>query len=164
MGDWDAPLDSGDHAYVQGRASFEARPANSALSYGLGWRYDYLMTFSEQTAEVYWRYKNQSSTSSSQNLPLFIEAKHNERVGANIGITKQVLPNWKLTTRANIWQGLHALDGTIVGDLSTIGLPASAVTNIRDSLDEAHADISYYYDKLPLVVYLVLKTTLYSPW
>ena len=147
LDDWDAPLDSGDHAYVQGRASFEIRPANSAISYGLGWRYDYLMSFSEQTAKVYWQYENQQPPSTSQTYPLYLEAKHNERIGANIGFTKKVLPNWQLTTRANIWQGLHALDGKIVGDLSTIGLPASEVTNIRDSLDETHADINYYYDK-----------------
>lgn len=147
LDDWDAPLDSGDHAYAQGRASFEVRPAGSAISYGLGWRYDYLMTFSEETAQVYWQYENKQPASTSQTYPLFLEAKHNERVGANIGLTQQVLPNWQLTTRANVWQGLHALDGKIVGDLSTRALPDSEMTNIRDSLDKTNAYIDYYYDK-----------------
>lgn len=147
LDDWDAPLDSGKLAYTQGRTSFEIRPADSAISYGLGWRYDYLLRFSEETAEVYWQYENKQPSSTSQTYPLFLEAQHNERVGANIGFTKQVLPNWQLTTRANIWQGLHALDGKIVGDLSTRVLPDSEVTNIRDSLDKTDAYIDYYYDE-----------------
>ncbi|WP_201509933.1 hypothetical protein [Psychrobacter alimentarius] len=147
LDDWGAPLDSGKLAYTQGRTSFEIRPADSAISYGLGWRYDYLLRFSEETAEVYWQYENKKPSSTSQTYPLFLEAQHNERVGANIGFTKQVLPNWQLTTRANIWQGLHALDGKIVGDLSTRVLPDSEVTNIRDSLDKTDAYIDYYYDE-----------------
>lgn len=147
LDNWDAPLESGKHAYTQGRTSFEIRPADSAISYGLGWRYDYLLRFSEETAEVYWQYENKQPSSTSQTYPLFLEAQHNERVGANIGFTKQVLPNWQLTTSANIWQGLHALDGKIVGDLSTRVIPDSEVTNIRDSLDKTDAYIDYYYDK-----------------
>lgn len=147
LDDWSAPLESGDHAYAQGRTSLEIRPAGSAISYGLGWRYDYLMTFSKETAEVYWQYENRQPSSTSQDYPLFLEAKHNERFGANIGLTQQLLPNWQLTTRANLWQGLHALEGKIVGDLSTRVLPNNEVTDIRDSLDKTNAYIDYYYDK-----------------
>ena len=92
LDEWDAPLDSGDHAYAQGRASIEVRPTGSVISYGLGWRYDYLLTFSEQTAAVYWQYKNEAPASTSQNFPLFLEAKHNERIGANIGFTQNITP------------------------------------------------------------------------
>ena len=147
LDDWSAPLDSGDHAYAQGRTSLEMRPAGSAISYGLGWRYDYLMTFSKETAEVYWQYENKQPSSTSQTYPLFLEAKHNERFGANIGLTQQLMPNWQLTTRANLWQGLHALEGKIVGDLSTRVLPNNEVTDIRDSLDKTNAYIDYYYDE-----------------
>ena len=147
LDDWNAPLDSGDHAYAQGRASLDIRPAGSAISYGLGWRYDYLMTFSEETAEVYWQYENKQPSSTSQTYPLFLEAKHNERFGANIGLTQQLMPNWQLTTRANLWQGLHALEGNIVGDLSTRSLPDNEMVDIRDSLDKTNAYIDYYYDE-----------------
>lgn len=147
LDDWNAPLDSGDHAYAQGRTSLDIRPAGSAISYGLGWRYDYLMTFSEETAEVYWQYENKQPSSTSQTYPLFLEAKHNERFGANIGLTQQLMPNWQLTTRANLWQGLHALEGNIVGDLSTRSLPDNEMVDIRDSLDKTNAYIDYYYDE-----------------
>ncbi|MDN5801435.1 MAG: hypothetical protein L0H34_02930 [Psychrobacter sp.] len=147
LDDWNAPLDSGDHAYAQGRTSLAIRPAGSAISYGLGWRYDYLMTFSEETAEVYWQYENEQPSSTSQTYPLFLEAKHNERFGANIGLTQQLMPNWQLTTRANVWQGLHALEGKVIGDVSTRALPDNKVTDIRDSLDKTNAYIDYYYDQ-----------------
>ncbi len=147
ISDWDAPLDSGDHAYLQGRADLKVRPAGSMISYGLGWRYDYLMTFSEETAEVYWQYENKQPASSSQLYPLFLDAKHNERFGANVGFTQPLSSNWQLTTHANIWQGLHALEGKVSGNLTTRVLPDSEISNIRDSVDKANAYIDYYYDK-----------------
>ncbi|WP_296237134.1 hypothetical protein [Psychrobacter sp. UBA5136] len=147
IGDWDAPLESGDHAYLQGRADLKVRPAGSLISYGLGWRYDYLMSFSEETAEVYWQYENKQPSSTSQSYPLFLDAKHNERFGANVGFTQPLNSNWQLTTHANIWQGLHALEGKVSGDLTTRGLPDSEVSNIRDSVNKADAYVDYYYDK-----------------
>ena len=147
IGDWDAPLYSGEHAYLQGRTDLKVRPAGSVMSYGLGWRYDYLMTFSEETAEVYWQYENKQPSSTSQSYPLFLDAKHNERFGANIGFTQPLSPNWQLITRANIWQGLHALEGKVSGNLTTRVLPDSEISNIRDSVDKADAYVDYYYDK-----------------
>ena len=147
IGDWDAPLDSGEHAYLQGRADLKVRPAGSVMSYGLGWRYDYLMTFSEETAEVYWQYENKQPSSTSQSYPLFLDAKHNERFGANVGFTQPLSPNWQLMTHANIWQGLHALEGKVSGNLTTRVLPDTEVNNIRDSVDKADAYVDYYYDE-----------------
>lgn len=144
---WSAPLDSGEHAYAQGRIALNVRPANSAISYGLAWRYDYLIEFSEETADLYWQYQNEKNPNKSQSYPLFLEAKHNERVGANLSITKQIYPDWQFTTRANIWQGLHALDGKISGNLSTRALSDDEFTNIRDSLDKTNAFLDYYYDE-----------------
>ena len=147
IGDWDAPLNSGDHAYLQGRADLKVRPAGSLISYGLGWRYDYLMSFSEETAEVYWQYENKQPSSTSQSYPLFLDAKHNERFGANVGFTQLLNANWQLTTYASIWQGLHALEGKVSGNLTTRVLPDTEVNNIRDSVDKADAYVDYYYDK-----------------
>jgi len=145
--DWDAPLESGEHAYVQGRMGLNVQPANSAISYGLAWRYDYLMEFSEETAEVYWQYENKQNPTQSKSYPLFLEAKHNERVGANIGFTQSMIPNWQLTAQANIWQGLHALDGKVTGTLNSRVLAASESNTIRDTVDTADAYLDYYYDE-----------------
>lgn len=147
IGDWDAPLNSGDHAYLQGRADLKVRPAGSLISYGLGWRYDYLMSFSEETAEVYWQYENKQPSSTSQSYPLFLDAKHNERFGANVCFTQLLNANWQLTTYASIWQGLHALEGKVSGNLTTRVLPDSEISNIRDNVDKANAYVDYYYDK-----------------
>ncbi|MGM8885199.1 hypothetical protein ACS8FD_04595 [Psychrobacter sp. 1U2] len=145
--DWDAPLESGEHAYAQGRLALDIQPVNSAISYGLAWRYDYLMEFSEETAEVYWQYENKQNPTASKSYPLFLEAKHNERVGANIGFTQSIAPGWQLTTQANIWQGLHALDGKVIGNLSNRVLADSELNNIRDTIDKADAYLDYYYDE-----------------
>ncbi len=146
--DWQAPLDAGDYAYAQGRSSISVMPkANSRLSYGIGWRYDYLMQFSEETAETYWRYANQQPPSTSERYPLFLEAKHNERVGANIGFTQVLTPNWQLTTKANIWQGLHIVDGVIEGTLVTQPQLMTEQQPLRDSIATLDATIDYAYDK-----------------
>lgn len=145
INDWDAPLDSGDHAYLQGRVAIDVRPASSAISYGLGWRYDYLMQFSEETAQVYWQYENKVASAPDKTYPLYLQASHNERVGANIGYSYPINPDWQLAAKANIWQGLHALDGKINGQLTSQAIAADA--NIRDSVNSAEASVDYYYDK-----------------
>lgn len=145
--DWDAPLDSGEHAYVQGRLALTVQPAHSVISYGLAWRYDYLMEFSEETAEVYWQYENKQNPTQSKSYPLFLKAKHNERFGANIGFTQSIAADWQVTAKANLWQGLHALDGKVTGNLSNRILADSELNNIRDTIDKADAYLDYYYDK-----------------
>lgn len=145
--EWDAPLKSGEHAYAQGRMGVEVRPADSAISYGLGWRYDYLMRFNQETANLYWQYKNKKIPNENQTYPIYLEAKHNERIGANIGFTQRIIPNWQLTTYANIWKGLHALEGDAGGTLtSQAGLEGEVIRNI-DRLNRVDTHLNYYYDK-----------------
>lgn len=145
--DWDAPLKSGTHAYLQARTGLKVRSTDSAMSYGLGWRYDYLMQFNQDTADLYWQYKNNQLPDSDQTYLLALHAAHNERVGANVGFTKQILPNWQLTTYANLWQGRHVLEGDAHGSVSAQAVADS--DNIRniDRLDKTKTDINYYYDK-----------------
>ena len=145
--DWDAPLDSGEHAYAQARASLDVRPANSAISYGLAWRYDYLMSFDQQTADLYWQYQNKKIPNQNQTYALQLEAKHNERVGANIGFTQQITPDWQLTTYANVWQGQHVLEGTAKGSITSQAFSDGEIIKNIDRLNKTETNIDYYYDK-----------------
>jgi len=145
--DWDEPLTSGKHAYAQGRMALDVRPAGSAISYGLGWRYDYLMEFNQETANLYWQYQNNQLPNQDQTYPIQLEAKHNERVGANIGFTQQLVPNWQLTTYANIWRGLHAIEGNALGTLTSQALIESETIRNIDRLNSIKTDLNYYYDK-----------------
>lgn len=145
--EWDAPLESGKHAYTQGRMAVEVRPADSAVSYGLNWRYDYMMRFNQETANLYWQYKNSQIPNKDQVYPIYLEAKHNERIGANIGFTQQIIPNWQLSAYANFWKGLHALEGDAVGTLtSQAALEGKTIRNI-DRLNSIKTDLNYYYDE-----------------
>ncbi len=145
--DWDAPLDSGKHAYAQGRVSLNVRPPDSAISYGLAWRYDYLLSFNQDTADLYWQYQNKQLPNQNQNYQLQLEAQHNERIGANIGFTQQIMPNWQLTTYANIWQGQHVLDGAIKGNLTSQAFPEGEIVRNLDRLNKIDTSIDYYYDE-----------------
>lgn len=145
--DWDAPLDAGEHAYAQARASLNVRPADSAISYGLVWRYDYLMSFNQETADLYWQYQNKQIPNQNQTYALQLEAKHNERVGANIGFTQQISPNWQLTSYANIWQGLHVLEGAARGSVTSQAFSEGEVVKNIDRLNKTETYVDYYYDK-----------------
>ncbi len=145
--DWDAPLDEGEHAYVQARAAVNVKPANSRISYGLAWRYDYLMNFNQQTADLYWQYQNNQIPNQDQIYELQLEAKHNERFGANVGFTQQLASNWQLTTQANIWQGLHVLEGAATGSLTSQAFANGEVVRNIDRVNKTQTKVDYYYDK-----------------
>ncbi len=145
--DWDAPLETGEHAYAQARAALTVQPANSPISYGLAWRYDYLMSFNQQTADLYWQYKNKQISNQNQTYELQLEAQHNERFGANVGFTQQLAPNWQLTTRANIWQGLHVLEGMASGSLTSQAFADGEVVRNIDRVNKTQTKVDYYYDK-----------------
>ena len=148
--EWDAPLDKGDVAFAQGRAGVTVKPAQSRFSYGLDWRYDYLMAFNEPTAQVYWQYKNKLAPDKPQSYPLYLQAQHNERLGAHVGMDlplPNIVGDWNVSTKAHIWQGRHAIDGKFSGNMLTQPLSAQGGGSIRDSLETANATLDYYYDK-----------------
>lgn len=149
--DWDAPLTSGQYAYAQSRAELTVHPSDSPIHYGLGWRYDYLMKFNEETAKLYWQYKNKQLANKTASYSLELAAKHNERFGANIGITKDLTPNWQLTTSANLWRGIHVLEGKAAGTLTTQAMPDSENIRNLDRLDKTFTSLDYFYDKPALV-------------
>ncbi|WP_227429936.1 outer membrane protein transport protein [Psychrobacter sp. I-STPA6b] len=145
--DWDAPLESGDYAYAQGRAGVEIMPAQSMFSYGLDWRYDYLMKFSESTAQVYHQYKNKQISTHSQVYPLSLQVQHNERLGIHIGTQATLFDDWTLDTKAHLWKGLHSIDGQIYGQLLSRVPTNQPSASSKDSVDKAVARLDYYYDK-----------------
>ncbi len=145
--DWDAPLESGEHAYAQGRAALTVQATDSPISYGLAWRYDYLMSFNQQTADLYWQYQNKQIPNQNQTYALQLEAQHNERFGANVGFTQALSPNWQLTTHANIWQGLHVLEGKANGSLTSQAFNGEEVVKNIDRLNKTLTYLDYYYDE-----------------
>ena len=145
--DWDAPLDSDKHAYAQARASLNVHQADSPISYGLAWRYDYMMTFNQETADLYWQYQNKQIPNQNQTYALELEAQHNERIGANVGFTQQIAANWQLTTYANIWKGLHVLEGNAMGNVTSQAFPDGEIVGNIDRLNKTETYVDYYYDE-----------------
>ncbi len=169
--DWDGQLTKGDYAFAQGRTAIDFQPASSStnesvkdstnifnkkgdslgygLGYGLAMRYDYLLKFNEPTADVYWRYKNKQMLDTDKGYPLTIDAKHNQRVGANMFITLPVADNWQIQPRLHLWKGSHAIDGRIMGKLSTLkqAQPITEDSKLHDNIDKADLSLNYHYDK-----------------
>lgn len=144
--DWDKPLTDDDFAYIQGRSDIRYRTDQSALSYALNYRYDYLLSFAPSTAQVYWHYKNKSLPTENSNYPLKLSANHNERLGFGLANDFKLFSDWQITPQVNIWQGLHGLTGNLNGNL-TSKTSYDKSSKLTNSVALANIDLAYQYDK-----------------
>lgn len=144
--DWDKPLTDGDFAYIQGRSDIRYRTDQSALSYAVNYRYDYLLSFAPSTAQVYWHYKNKSLLAENSNYPLKLSANHNERLGFGIANDFALPSQWQITPQVNIWQGLHGLTGDLDGNLVSKTTYDNS-GKLANSVSLANIDLAYQYDK-----------------
>lgn len=147
INEWSQPLTSGNHAYAQGRTALTVVPKDSNIRYGIGWRYDYLMEFSDDAALLYWQYKNKALPTAASAYQLDLNAKHNERFGFNVGTSYALTPNWNISAQGNAWRGLHVLEGELQGNASSQMLLNTENIKSLERLDSAGIQVDYYYDK-----------------
>ena len=147
INDWQQPLTAGNHAYAQGRTALTVIPEHSRIRYGVSWRYDYLMDFSDDAALLYWQYKNNALPTTATEYQLQLNATHNERFGIHAGTAYQVSPSWQISARGNLWRGLHVLEGEAKGQVSSQTLLNTDNITSLQRLDSADINIDYYYDE-----------------
>lgn len=138
--DWNGKLKQGDTAFVQGRAEISKKNKNSQL--GLLWRYDYLLDFSPQTAQLYHAYKNNNLASIQQNYPLFIKANYSESYGVRWLQLFDVNQNIKLGLALNVLKGYKITDGQLQGNV----IFRQQGFKVKD-INHMQMDINYYYDE-----------------
>ena len=138
--DWDDKFTKGDKAFLQGRAEISQKNKNSQLS--VLWRYDYLLGFSEQTAQIYHAYKNNYLPITQQSYPLFISAKYSESYGVRWLQYKDFSDSLKLGLAFNLLKGYKITDGQLQGNVNfqQQGFKVEDINNMQ-------MDISYYYDE-----------------
>lgn len=138
--DWDDTLKKGDKAFLQGRAEISQKNKNSQLS--VLWRYDYLLDFSEQTAQIYHAYKNNYLPIAQQDYPLFIKAKYSESYGVRWLQYQEFNKNLKLGLAVNLLKGYKITDGQLQGivNFQQQGFKVKDINNMQ-------MDINYYYDE-----------------
>lgn len=138
--DWNDNLKKGDTAFVQGRAEISITNKNSQLS--LLWRYDYLLDFSPQTAQLYHAYKNNNLPRIQQDHPLFIKAKYSESYGFRWLQSFDINQDIKLGLALSVLKGYKITDGKLQGNV----IFGQQGFNVKD-INNMKMDINYYYDE-----------------
>ncbi|HNI63502.1 MAG TPA: hypothetical protein PLF28_08600 [Agitococcus sp.] len=138
--DWHDTLKKGDKAFLQGRAEISTKNQYRQLS--ILWRYDYLLDFSEQTAQIYHAYKNNYLPIAQQDYPLFIKAKYSESYGIRWLQYQEFNKNLKLGLAINLLKGYKITDGQLEGNVNfkQQGFKVKDINNMQ-------MDVNYYYDE-----------------
>lgn len=137
---WHDTLKSGDKAFLQGRAELFTQNSHRQLS--LLWRYDYLLDFSEQTAQLYHAYANDKLPIANQVYPLKINAKYSETYGIRWLQKFKATPQLTWAIGLNLLKGYKLTNGQIDGDV-LFQQPSFAVKDIKN----AQLDVFYHYDE-----------------
>jgi len=113
LSDWGAPFKGGDKALTYNRA--EVGVVKHGWQLGVLARFDYLMTFSEQTAKFYYLTINHLPLEAGNVYPLQIKANSQFSRGLRLGYQRQWLPSLKAGAAVTYLQGIALTDGSING-------------------------------------------------
>lgn len=141
VGDWRATLKGGDNAFLDARVESGVRYAHSTLSYT--WRYVYLLDFNEDTARVYYHYKNALPMQAGEVRQLDLQARHYQAQGLRFA---QDIPfgasTWTLQLGFNALKAHDLTEGSLQGEASFVG---GAITS--HTVDELAGEINYHYSR-----------------
>ncbi|MCH8544145.1 MAG: hypothetical protein LAT61_11290 [Alcanivorax sp.] len=119
VGRWDARLSSGRQAWTRNRLVTGWR--RDALSLAYVQRYDYAMRFSEDTAELYWRDRNDQPLPAGRTYDVQLRARHLRAQGVRFGWHHQVSGGWYAESYLHLLQGQSFQDGRLSGQLAAGG-------------------------------------------
>ena len=110
---WDAPFHGGDKALTYNKA--ELGVSGHGWQLGVFTRYDYLMTFSDQTAQLYYLTKNHLPLETGKQYSLRIEARSQFSRGLRLGFHRQLTASLQAGAAISYLQGISLTDGGIHG-------------------------------------------------
>ena len=111
--DWDSPFKGGDKALTINRAEFGV--SDGSWQFGVIARYDFLMTFSEQTAELYYLTVNHLPLEAGKQYPLHLEVRSQFSRGLRLGYQRQWTSSLKAGVAVSYLQGLALTEGAVNG-------------------------------------------------
>jgi hypothetical protein len=139
-------IKDGDFAFTHNQ--FEIGHRWGAFELALFWRYDYFLTFSPDTAWLFYLDKNAGSINTSGNQQTNLELKnynvrlnanHIQSQGAALGYSFNLLPELAVKTRLNYFHSGDMTNGSLRGDI---------VTSADDYTGTLYLDYSYKHDSL----------------
>lgn len=140
--DWHDKLEHGHIAFLDSDAEVGFRDAQSTLS--LVRRYDYLLHFTDDTARIYYQYKNQLPPDVGRNYPLEVRLRHVESKGVRYAYNyKSEEPDrLQVDVGLSLLQGLQLTDGELTGNAEFLS-PTADITSIQSLV----ANIDYHYSQ-----------------
>ncbi len=119
MSEWKTPFKEGDNAITFNKAEIGVRWHNWQL--GILERYDYLMEFSPQTAELFYLAENHLPLEINKKYELRIKAQHQSSRGLRLGYQKKITSAFTVSVAASYLQGKTLTDGNIQGTAQVTG-------------------------------------------
>ena len=139
-------IDNGDFAFTHNQ--FEIGHRWGAFELAVFWRYDYFLTFSPDTAWLFYLDKNEDSNNKSSSKQPDLELKdynvrlnanHIQSQGAAIGYSFYLLPQLTVKTRLNYFNSGAMTNGSLTGNITT---------SADDYTGTLYLDYSYKHDSL----------------
>ena len=115
---WSPPFKGGDKALTYNRAEIGMTRQNWFI--GIFERYDFLLTFSDQTAQLYFRTTNHLPLETGKQYAVRIEANAQFSRGVRLGFQHQLFPSLKAGAAVSYLQGLALTDGRLDGTAQAI--------------------------------------------
>lgn len=132
-----SPIKNGEFAYTHNQ--FEIGHRWQAFELAIFWRYDYFLTFSPDTAWLFYLDNNNKSADNQKDYNVRLNANHLESQGAAIGYTFHLLPELVIKTRLNYFNSGSMTYGSLTGDITT---------SIDDYSGTLALDYSYKHDSV----------------
>ena len=118
-GRWQAPLQPGRQGWTRNRLLLGVE--SGALSLAYIQRYDYTLRFSPDTAEVYWRDRNDQPLAEDRDYDLFLDARHQRSQGLRVGWHLSRSSGFGVDAWVSVLQGMALQAGQLQGSLFADG-------------------------------------------
>jgi hypothetical protein len=134
-------IKDGDFAFTHNQ--FEIGHRWGAFELAVFWRYDYFLTFSPDTAWLFYLDKNADSINRPdlelKDYNVRLNANHIESQGAAIGYSFDLLPELAIKTRLNYFNSGNMTNGSLTGNITT---------SSDDYTGTLYLDYAYKHDSL----------------
>lgn len=115
-GQWQSPLRDGRQGWTRNRLLLGVQSGSVSLAYIQ--RYDYVLRFSPDTADIYWRDRNDQPLAEDRDYMLFLDARHQRSQGLRIGWHGKTSSGFGVDAWVSLLQGMDLQEGRLQGQLS----------------------------------------------
>ena len=159
IGDWDDALVSGENVFTYNYFEFGAEYKQYRIA--RIFRYDYILTFNEQTAELFYRDKNDLPIDKSEHYELFLAPQYIRSQGILFAYRFELSSRFSADIAITYLQGVELLDGEA-------NVSVSGADFVDGKVDNANVAANYHYSEPELGEqerdYYYAESNSFEPW